>query len=285
MKEEAENDPPLRVLVFDLEQVLETPLLSTGAAFYLKQLSTFNLTVYDTTTKITHCYMWCEVDGNRGANEIASCLYYHCLDSVPDTVKKIVLFSDSTTGQNRNSILAAMFLTLVQVHASVASVEHVFLEVGHTRMEYPSCKFAVVEMKREFHDFQALLKGPLVLRQITTTKEKFSWMTTPLLRADANRPGTVSFKRNLQEVRFLCLDFQRSGKAGEHSAGHLQRYLKRCHHLQPLPISKEKKADLIKLLPLIPSSAHEFYNSIPTHAGNESDQATSSEEIEESEED
>ncbi|KAK3917941.1 STAM-binding protein-like A [Frankliniella fusca] len=305
LKEEAQSDPSLRVLIFDLEQVLETPLLSTGAAFYLRQLSTYNLTIYDSTTKKTHCYMWSEIDGNRGANEIASCIYYHCLDVIPDTVKKIVLFSDSTTGQNRNSILAAMFLLLVQIHASIQTVEHVFLEVGHTRMEvdckhsiierkklhtdkinvpsdwfdlvrklgeptpqYPLSRFSVTEMKGEFYDFQSLLKGPLVLRQHTTLKQKFSWMTTPLLRYEAKHPGKVFFKKSLQEKGYSCLDFKRRGKAGEYDAANLSRHRKRLH-VKPLPISKEKKNDLLKLLPLIPTSAHDFYKSIQVHGGDD----------------
>ncbi|KAE8737387.1 hypothetical protein FOCC_FOCC017150 [Frankliniella occidentalis] len=305
LKIDAQTDLSLRVLVFDLEQVLETPLLSTGAAFYFRRLSTFNLTIYDCTTKVTHCYMWCEVDGNRGANEIASCLFYHCLDVIPETVKKVVFFSDSCSGQNRNSIVAAMFLTMVQMHTSVQTVEHVFLEAGHTRMEvdskhsvierkkkhcdsiylpsdwynavrdlgapseqYPLGKFVVTEMKGQFYDFEAFLKGPLVLRHVTTQKEKFLWTTTPLLRYDANKQAKVFFKKNLQDKGYCCIDFQRRGKAGAYAAENLAHYIRRCH-LNPLPISKEKKTDLMKLLPLIPTSAHEFYKSLPTHDGND----------------
>ncbi|KAK3924122.1 Phosphoglycerate kinase, chloroplastic [Frankliniella fusca] len=306
-KLDAESDPSMKVLVFDLEQVLETPLLTTGAAFYSRQLSTYNLTIYDTVSKITYCYMWSELDGKRGANEIASCIFIHFLEEVPDTVKKVFLFSDSTVGQNRNSIVAAMFLTVLQMHASVKTVQHVFLEAGHTRLEvdskhsvierkkshadkintpedwyklvsnlgasnkdYPNGRFKVIKMKGSFYDFQSMLKGPLVRRTLTTTNDKFVWLSTPLLRYDANSPGKVFFKSNLDEEGYKCLDLKRGGKAGKYSAEHLQNHLKILYN-QPLPISASKKNDLLKLLRFLPPSCHEFYKSIETNEAVESD--------------
>ncbi|KAK3926364.1 hypothetical protein KUF71_014611 [Frankliniella fusca] len=298
-KIQAENDPSVRVLVFDLEQVLETPLLTSGAVFYLRQLGTYNLTIYDTSSKTTHCYMWSEVDGKRGSNEIASCIFLHCLDEIPNNVKKIYLFSDSTLGQNRNSTLSAMFLTLLQMHSSIRTIEHIFLEVGHTRLEvdskhsvierkkdhadkilvpsdwynlvrrigassthYPNGRFQVTEMKGEFYDFQSFLKGPLVRRTVSTVNEKFVWLATPLLRYDANKPGKVFFKKALEDKGYGCLDFQRAGKAGAYAAGNLQKHLKHLYPA-PLPVSVKKKKDLMKLLPLLPASCHDFYKSIP----------------------
>lgn len=300
-KLDAESDPSIRVLVFDLEQVLQTPLLTAGKMFYSRQLSTYNLTIYDTSSKVTHSYMWCEIDGKRGSNEIASCMFYHFLDVVPDTVKKVYIFSDSTSGQNRNSILAAMFLTVLQVHQSVSSIEHVFLEVGHTRLEvdckhsviegrkayankistpndwynvvrslgapskhFPNGRFAVTEMQGNIYDFKSLLTGPLVKRTKSVTKEKFNWFATPLLRYDRSKPGKVFYKKKHSDKGYCCVDFQRRGKAGEYAAQNLFRMLKLCYP-EPLPISKEKKKDLLGLLNLLPKEAHEFYQSIPVH--------------------
>ncbi|KAK3927604.1 Tyrosine-protein phosphatase non-receptor type 14 [Frankliniella fusca] len=307
-KAEAANDPTLRVLIFDLEQVLETPLLSTGETFYLRQLSTYNLTIYDTSSKLTHCYMWCELDAKRGANEIASCIFVHCLDNIPASVKKVVLFSDSTIGQNRNSIVSAMFLTLLEMHSSVKTIEHVFLEAGHTRLEvdskhsiiersknhvdkicepadwyelikgigvsdkdFPNGRFKVTEMKGDIYDFQSLLKGPLVKRNTTTTDEKFVWLSTPLLRYDANKPGKVFFKKNLKDVGYCCLSFQRSGKVGAYSAQHLQPHLKRLY-TSPLPVSENKKKDLMKLLKFLPQRCHDSHKSIKSSTATESDE-------------
>ncbi|KAK3924596.1 hypothetical protein KUF71_012729 [Frankliniella fusca] len=258
------------------EQVLLRPLTTSPPSYPHSYgalgLSTYNLTIYDSTTKKTHCYMWSEIDGNRGANEIASCIYYHCLDVIPDTVKKIVLFSDSTTGQNRNSILAAMFLLLVQIHASIQTVEHVFLEVGHTRMEV-DCKHSIIERKKlhidkinvpsDWFDLIRKLGEPTPqypLSRFSVTEMKGEY--------EAKHPGKVFFKKSLQEKGYSCLDFKRLGKAGKYDAANLSRHRKRLH-VKPLPISKEKKNDLLKLLPLIPTSAHDFYKSIQVHGGDD----------------
>ncbi|KAK3925963.1 Ribosomal RNA large subunit methyltransferase E, partial [Frankliniella fusca] len=221
---------------------------------------------------------------------------------IPDTVRKLILFSDSTIGQNRNSIVSAMFLTLLEMHCSIKSIEHVFLEAGHTRLEvdskhsvierskqhvdkihvpsdwydlvrklgtstknFPNGRFHVVEMKGEFCDFHALFKGPLIKRTTTTTNDKFVWLSTPLLRYDANKPGKVFFKKNIRDTGYGCLDFQRTGKAGAYSAGHLQKYVKKIY-LSPLPVTESKKKDLMKLLKLLPPSCHEFYRSITCDA-------------------
>ncbi|KAK3915775.1 Fanconi anemia group M protein [Frankliniella fusca] len=203
--------------------------------------------------------------------------------------------------------MKVLVFDLEQMHASVKTVQHVFLEAGHTRLEvdskhsvierkkshadkintpedwyklvsnlgasnkdYPNGRFKVIKMKGSFYDFQSMLKGPLVRRTLTTTNDKFVWLSTPLLRYDANSPGKVFFKSNLDEEGYKCLDLKRGGKAGKYSAEHLQNHLKILYN-QPLPISASKKNDLLKLLRFLPPSCHEFYKSIETNEAVESD--------------
>lgn len=52
------EDPTYKVYAFDLQQVLPTPYLSTNKMFYLRQLSTYNLTIHDCTngeSGVTSC--------------------------------------------------------------------------------------------------------------------------------------------------------------------------------------------------------------------------------------
>lgn len=49
--------PNIRVIMFDLEQALDTPSLPTNDSFYKEMLSTFNLRDCDENGD-SECYMW-----------------------------------------------------------------------------------------------------------------------------------------------------------------------------------------------------------------------------------
>lgn len=75
-KEKAKaSEGKIVVKAFDLQKVLETPLLTTGASFYKRQLSTYNLTTHDLATNQAASYIWYESIGGRGSDEVASILF------------------------------------------------------------------------------------------------------------------------------------------------------------------------------------------------------------------
>lgn len=75
-KEKAKaSEGKIVVKAFDLQKLLETPLLTTGASFYKRQLSTYNLTTHDLATNQAASYIWYESIGGRGSDEVASILF------------------------------------------------------------------------------------------------------------------------------------------------------------------------------------------------------------------
>lgn len=82
--------------------------------------------------------MWPECEGNRGANDIASCLCNFIISKLPDlnpNVKKLIIYSDSCPGQNKNLIVTTMLMLVVKLSPQLQSIEHKFLVLGYTHMK------------------------------------------------------------------------------------------------------------------------------------------------------
>lgn len=69
-----ENSVSTRLISFDLEKTLATPLLTTNKVYYLRQLWTYNFCIYDVISGKSYMYVWCETTASRGSQEIGSCL-------------------------------------------------------------------------------------------------------------------------------------------------------------------------------------------------------------------
>lgn len=104
----SKRDGEVVVPTFDLQKTLETPSLITSVAFYKRQLWTYNLCIYNESKRQGYMHMWSENVASRGGQEIGSCLLKHFEEHFPDGVKKLILYSDSCGGQNKNIKLALL---------------------------------------------------------------------------------------------------------------------------------------------------------------------------------
>ena len=78
-------------------------------------------------------YIRNETEGKRGSAEIASCLKHYFDHFIENTVKKIRMFSDNCSGQNKN--INVVLTCLQQIHSGkFTNIEHYFMIPGHSYM-------------------------------------------------------------------------------------------------------------------------------------------------------
>lgn len=291
-KVHAKEDSSLKAYAFDLQQCLPTPYLRSNMSFYKRSLWTFNLTVHDLATNDAFCYMWHEALAARGANEIASCLKNH-IQSLPENVTRLIFYSDNCMGQNRNSHVATMFSIMVSNASHIEMIDHKFLQPGHTHMEcdidhaqiekkkkkstmpihHPrdwyvfvgaagkKNEFKVIEMQQQFFkNYADVAKHKAVWRKQSQCGNKFAWTDVKWLRY-GKKFGEVLYKTTLdKEEPFKVLNILKRGIPNVQLNEVPQRYT------APVKISKEKKNDLIDLLPQISPEFHDFYKNLATDA-------------------
>ncbi|XP_047027513.1 uncharacterized protein LOC124635622 isoform X3 [Helicoverpa zea] len=143
-------DDSNKVILFDLQAVLQSPKGDTSAFYYKSKLNSYNFTVASLNKKVegkvqesysnVHCYFWNETDAKRGANEIGSCLLHYfeqlCIESRATNEEGInlILYSDNCGGQNKNKYIVTLYLYAV-THLNINSITHKYLIKGHTQNE------------------------------------------------------------------------------------------------------------------------------------------------------
>lgn len=147
-KELAKSSNDIFVATFDLQAVLTTPCSLVSQLYYMRKLSCYNLSTYNLASNNATCYIWSEVDAQRGSCEIGTCLYLQLL-SFPNTTRHAIFYSDACSGQNRNQFTATCLLHAVTHHSSIEVIDHKFLESGHTQMECDSMHAAIEFAKKK----------------------------------------------------------------------------------------------------------------------------------------
>lgn len=128
----------------DLQQVMSAPRFFAGSSYYKRKLNVYNFTVYEVTTREGYCYTWTEAECHRGANDVASCLvkYLHKIDA-EESYTRVVIYSDTCGGQNRNRIVCTAISSFLSSAKTVKVVEQKFFESGHSHMECDSMHSAI----------------------------------------------------------------------------------------------------------------------------------------------
>lgn len=173
-------------------------------------------------------YVWNESIASRGSQEIASCIFRHIKEKVPTDTQKIIAYSDSCFGQNKNIKMALMLKTSLNLcsHPKLKTIEQIFFLSGHS---YNSCdrafssvekekkrtkeifipqhwyniirnaktkdpKFNVIQMQR--NDFFSIdnLTNLLINRKKTIDGMKISWLNIQNIIYEKSAPYTLFIK-------------------------------------------------------------------------------------------
>ncbi len=285
-KTKAKTDSHFHAATFDLEQVLSTPSASTSTIYYKRKLSCYNLSLYSLGNRSGFCYLWDQTEGNRGSNEIGTCLNMY-INSLPPSVTHITLYSDCCGGQNKNHILTSSLLYAMQENHNIKEINHKFLESGHTQMEVDSIH-AAIECARKDTNVYHPKEWQLVCRVARRTKpynvipishdhfldfnevitqvpfnlKQVKWQSTKwrhYLRTKENEVVLQQSEDFTSDLVPVVRKKTRQSKTDNDSSLTVKRAYK-----EKLPVSSSKKADLLALCKdgTIPEMYHSFYKSL-----------------------
>ena len=222
------NDSRVVAATFDLEQVLLCPKLEVSSLFYRRKLAVYNLTIYRLDSSDVTCHMWHEGQGRRGSCEIASAVAKFFV-SLPDSVKKIIMYSDTCSGQNRNQHFSAMCLSAIQTYP-VEKIDRIYKESGHSQMECDSAHSAIESALRnkdlycptdifqnvalarkknpfiveylqtsDIWNYKLLSKKILKNRSWDSNGQKVHWLKIKWMRYEKRCPSVILFGYNYHE--------------------------------------------------------------------------------------
>lgn len=109
---------------------------------------------------ITECFFWHEGEGNRGVDEIGSCLLKFIVKELHsykgDEPLELVFHSDNCCGQNKNKFIVGLYMYTIMEYSKLNSITHKFSITGHTQNEGDSVH-SVIEKQIK----RSLKSGPI----------------------------------------------------------------------------------------------------------------------------
>lgn len=277
------------IFTFDLQRTLPLPYLSTSEAYYKRKLWFYNLCIYDELKKQAFNYVWHEGIASRGAQEVGSCLIKHFQENLDHETEKIILYSDSCGGQNRNIKITLLLKHFLEnwPHDNLRTIEQRYFVSGHS---YNSCDrcFGLIERERknygeiygpndyikiinmaktrepifrtiqmktpDFFSCNTLLKL-VVNRKKTLSNEKVNWFNIKQITNQKNDPFTIVFKVfGSENTEQISINSHLNRSFDSVPSRLLYKFGRR--------ISKNKFEDIQELLKYIPSNNRTFYNTL-----------------------
>lgn len=275
-------------LCVDLQQVLSTPAFTHADMYYQRQYSSYNFAIHNMTADVASMYLWHEVLAKRGSKEIGSCLLDYIKTTYrtlgPGEERKVIIWSDRCCGQNNNKTVLTLYWYLIQC-GYFTEVHQKFMVTGHSFLPCDR-DFAVIERRRKIQkaivpgDWKHIIASSKISKPFLITE-----MTQDKFR-DIDVVTTTCLKKNatFQITKYvwykLCKDDPTTLYARE--SHNTLRPWKTFRMFDPtvgipviqdlpflytslLPISKEKKKDLLQMTTFMTDPTHKlFYTSLPS---------------------
>jgi len=121
-----------------------------------RKFSSYNCTIYESGTQNAYAYLWGELNGKRGCNEIVTCIHNYLTDiDIKKIHEYVALYCDSCTGQKKNRAMLAMISkSLKSQFTYIKEIKIVFLLPGHTYMPVDSVHASIERfVKDNIHRF------------------------------------------------------------------------------------------------------------------------------------
>lgn len=285
------------VAVFDLQAVLPCPKGNVSLFYYKSKLNVLNFTIYEMKGNANldecFCYVWDETNGNRGANEIGSCLLRYIEHTSKNRSEcdnlELVFFSDNCAGQQKNKYIISLYMYALKKYPNIRSICHKFLVTGHTQNE-GDCAHSVIErqVKRYLKSSPIYLPNEYttLIRTAKKSGKPFQVMELSfkdffdlkdlngrignfvggeklsdvrVLKIEKNYPFTVFYKTSYSQA-----DFSEMTVKTVRSKSNVLSLTLEPAYKSKIKISERKRSDLQDLLKDagIPSCYADFYNNL-----------------------
>lgn len=136
-------------IAFDYMQNIPYPHIPITEMFYARQLWLYNFGIHRFSDGESFMYPYTELVGKKGPNEVISFLH-HFINNIDPNVRKLYIFTDACTAQNRNNTIVK-YLSYLTDCGRFDYIRHVYPTKGHS---YMACDrdFAQIELSKRKQD-------------------------------------------------------------------------------------------------------------------------------------
>lgn len=205
---QSDSEESVRVIAMDLQQTLPCPRVSTGIAYYARKLWVYNFCIFDITKGKATMFVWDEVTGGRGSDEVASCLikWLNLRQGEGEEIDVLRIFCDNCGGQNKNINIVLTALRLIHAKKLVR-VEFVYMISGHSYLPCDRAfgniekKLRVAEEISTTQQYVAIIKSAVNPPFETIPMEREEFLDVKVLsKYVTKRPTAFPFSRASQLV-------------------------------------------------------------------------------------